>query len=777
MRGFIFSILLLLPASLYGQQDSINVEQLSESVVSAVRARENAPFAVVNLRKAELSDFSSTGRELPLLFSRTPGVLAWGENGLGTGTSYMRIRGAGDSRINVTIDGVPLNSPEDQCVFWANMNGYGAFLGSAQIQRGVGSSTNGDGAFGGSVSLSTKAPSLKPFAELSSSFGSYNTMNGRLGFSTGLFKEHWVIEGTASGTATEGFLHGTAGNSGSWLGSVAYLGDDILVRYSNIGNIEHTGQAWNGVVAGNDDASLMDAGILSYADMYAHGLGRFNSLYESLVFDDAQWEFSKDADGNYQTQRYTLKDGSYWPQTTDNFWQDHNILSLSQRVDEYFDWNAALHYTHGYGYYEEFRPQNKLKKFGLTDPVYSKADFVRQKGLKQDTFGLVMSGHYEDELWEFIAGTSMQAFTGNHFGYLTYVSDGLSSDILADGPYKYYDSDARKSDMSVYLKVIRQLGFGFELFSDLQYRYVRYLTDGVNDKFIKQDDGTYKNQVIDIDKEYHFFNPKLGMSWSRRAFRAYASAAVAHREPERNNFTDNGVYPAPEPEKVLDIETGWQYSVGGFRASQNIYWMDYTNQFVQTGAKSDIGENLTTNIKSSYRFGTEISAAYQLLPCLSLEANAALSRNRILDFDEVVENWDGDAITVHYDKSTLAYSPAAILNGFVDFRLGDFAAVWHTAFVSRQYLDNTQNETRSLPAYTASDLELSYKIKFPRFIREASFGVNIGNIFNSHYAANGWVYSAVSESYGYTLDKRYCQIGWIPVAGITAMGNLKITFR
>ena len=767
----------MMPAALYGQQDSVIVEQLSESVVSAVRVRENAPFAVVNLRKAELSDFSSTGRELPLLFSRTPGVLAWGENGLGTGTTYMRIRGAGDSRINVTIDGVPLNSPEDQCVFWANMNGYGAFLGSAQIQRGVGSSTNGDGAFGGSVSLSTKAPSLQPYAELLSSFGSYNTMNGRLSFSTGLFGGHWVIEATASGTATEGFIHGTAGNSGSWLGSVAYLGDGLLVRYSNIGNIEHTGQAWNGVVAGNDDASLLDAGILSYADMYAHGLGRFNSLYERLVFDDVQWEFPKDADGNYQTQRYALKDGSYWPQTTDNFWQDHNILSVSGNFSEKLSGSAALHYTYGYGYYEEFRPQNKLKKFGLTDPVLSKADFVRQKGLSQNTLGLVGSLRYRDGVYDAVAGVSLQRFSGNHFGYLTYVSDGLATDILADGPYKYYDSDAVKGDYSAFVKLSRAFGTGWEVFSDLQYRHVDYTTDGVNDKFIKQSDGTYKNQVLDIDKEYNFFNPKLGLSWSRKAFRAYASAAIAHREPERNNFTDNGAYPAPEPEKVLDMETGWQYSGSRFRASQNIYRMDYTNQFVQTGAKSDIGENLTTNIKSSYRLGTEISAAYQLLPCLNLEANAALSRNRILDFDEVVENWDGDPVTVHYDNSTLAYSPSAILNGFVDFRLGDFAAVWHTAFVSRQYLDNTQNDTRSLPAYTVSDLEVSYKIKFPRFIREASFGVNIGNIFNSHYAASGWVYSAVSESYGYTLDERYCQIGWIPVAGITAMGSLKITFR
>ena len=325
MRGFIFSLCLLLPAALYGQQDSVLVEQLSESMVSAVRAQKNAPFAVAGVSRAELEDFSSSGRELPLLFARTPGVLAWGEDGLGTGTTYMRIRGAGDSRINVTLDGVPLNSPEDQCVFWANMNSYGALLGSAQIQRGVGTSSNGDGAFGGTVSLSTKAPSLLPSAEISSSYGSYNTFNVGGSFSTGLVGNHLRIAGAYHETGTDGYIHGTAGHSGSWLGSLSWIGNGFIIRYSNIGNYEHTGQAWNGVVAGNDDESLLNDGILTYADMYAHGLGRFNSLYERLIFDDVAWKFPKDADGNYRTERYALNDGTLWPQTTDNFTQEHPL--------------------------------------------------------------------------------------------------------------------------------------------------------------------------------------------------------------------------------------------------------------------------------------------------------------------------------------------------------------------------------------------------------------------------------------------------------------------
>ena len=233
MRGFVFSVCLLLPALLHGQQDSVLVEQLSESMVSSVRAQKSAPFAVANLKRAELEDFSASGRELPILFARTPGVLAWGDNGLGTGTSYLRIRGAGDSRINVTIDGVPLNSPEDQCVFWANMNSYASILGSAQIQRGVGSSTNGDGAFGGTVSLSTKAPSLIPGVTLSSSYGSYNTFNNGVTFSSGLLWNRLVLEGAYHETATDGYMHGTAGRSGSYCGSLAWIGDRKSTRLNS----------------------------------------------------------------------------------------------------------------------------------------------------------------------------------------------------------------------------------------------------------------------------------------------------------------------------------------------------------------------------------------------------------------------------------------------------------------------------------------------------------------------------------------------------------------
>ena len=272
--------------------DSTEVEHLQEVVVKGVRAQKNAPYAVSNIKKAELSAFSKTGQELPMLFSQTPGVMAWGESGLGIGTTHMRIRGAGDSRINITLDGVPLNSPEDQCVFWANMNSYASLLGSAQIQRGVGSSTNGDGAFGGTVALASATPSQTPTLELSASYGSLNTYNVGGKLSTGLLWKHLILDGAYHTTGTDGYLHGTSARSGSYYGGLTYLAlDKLVIRYKNIGNFERTGQAWNGVTAGNNDYSLMDGcyddgswtystatGIKGYDDLRNVGLGKYNSL-------------------------------------------------------------------------------------------------------------------------------------------------------------------------------------------------------------------------------------------------------------------------------------------------------------------------------------------------------------------------------------------------------------------------------------------------------------------------------------------------------------------
>ena len=769
--------------------DTAKVERLQEVVVNGVRAQKNAPYAISNIKKQQLNEFSKTGKELPMLFSQTPGVLAWSENGLGTGTTYMRIRGAGDSRINVTLDGVPLNSPEDQCVFWANMNSYGSLLGSVQIQRGVGTSTNGDGAFGGTVALSSATPQQTPGIEVSGSYGSYNTFNVGGKFSTGLLWNHWILDGAYHETNTDGFIHGTSGRSGSYYGGLSWVSDHVIVRYKNIGNFEKTGQAWNGVTAGTNDLSIMDGtygattGIKTYADMWNVGLGKFNSLYEALIIGD---------DGTYSTERYKMSDGSYWEKTTDNFWQNHNILSASWHINERWLTSASLHYTYGYGYYREFRPNNKLSKFGFTvndeeGNFIKRSDFVRKKGLSQNTYGLVWNANYKTDAWDIIGGLSLQNFDGNHFGYVTYVSNPVVHDYLIwlettntghavqDVDFKYYDSDAHKLDGNVYLKAANHINDQWDVFGDIQYRHVGYKTDGINDKFYEEG-SRYYNHLLDIDKKYDFLNPKAGFSWHLSGHRVYGSVAMSHREPERNNFTDNGSYPAPKAESMMDYELGYTFDGGLFRAGANLYYMDYTDQFVQTGAVSDIGENLTTNIKDSYRLGVELQVAVDPTSWLTIEGNAALSKNRIKDFDEVVEDWDNGSQTIHYDNSTLAFSPSTILNGFVNLHYKGWQTVWHTNFVSRQYLDNTENADRSLPSYSTSNLSLGYTLKSAKIFKECILGLSFSNLFNRRYAASGWVYSAICDSYGHPNSNRYYQIGFIPMAGFTMQGNVTLRF-
>ena len=778
-------------ASLNAQNEKVSIdtshfEVLQEVVVSGLKVQKNAPFAVTNLKKTELNEFSKTGQELPFLFARTPGIIAWSENGVGTGTSYMRIRGAGDSRINVTLDGVALNSPEDQCVFWANMNSYGSLLGNVQIQRGVGSSTNGDGAFGGTVALSSASPSLVPSAEITGSYGSFNTLNFGAKASSGLLWNHFIIDGAYHETHTDGFIHGTSGRSGSYYGGLSWIGNNFVIRYKNIGNFEKTGQAWNGVTAGDNDLSLMDGtygmntGIKTYEDLYKVGLGQYNSLYEHLVYDE-NGDFLKDENGHYVTERYQLKDGSYWDKTTDNFWQDHNILSVAWNFNERWTSSATLHYTYGYGYYEEFRPNNKLSKFGMTymypdSTIVKRTDFVRKKGLTQHTYGLVWNTNYKNEQWDVIGGISLQNFEGNHFGYVNYIAnEDVANKYLAEGDYKYYDSDASKLDGNIFVKAAYNFAKNWTVFGDLQFRYVDYKTNGINDKFYDDESGYY-NQPLDIHETYPFFNPKGGLSWHKGDHHIYGSVAMSHREPERNNFTDNGSYPFPKPEQLIDYELGYNYNGNIWQSGINLYYMDYNDQFVQTGEVSDIGEALTTNIKDSYRMGVELQAGVHATKWLTIEGNAALSQNKIKDFDEVVEDWDNGSTTIHYNNSTLAFSPSTILNGFITFHHKGFEAVWHTNYISRMYLDNTENTDRSLPGHSTSNISLGYTFRPNKVVKEAVFKVNFSNIFNKRYASSGWVYSAICDSYGHPNDNRYYQIGYIPMAGFTVMGNLSIHF-
>lgn len=735
--------------------DSLRMEELNEVVVKAVKAGTTAPFAVTHVGRDQLSQFALSGQELPMLLQMTPSVVAAFDNGIGTGTGYMRIRGSADSRINVTLDGVPLNSPEDQQVFWANMNSYAASLGSVEIQRGVGTSTNGDGAFGATIALTSKAPSLDPSATLQASYGSYNTYTFGAEFSSGLLWDHLIIDGRYTETNTDGWVHYSGGRSGSFYGGLTWLGDDFVLRYKNYGNFEVTDQAWDGL-----DKALYDKGY-----------ERYNPLNEWLDEET----------------------GIYYPYahvTTDNFWQDHNILSGAFKLDDHWNFTTTLHYTHGHGYYKNFKPDYKLSKFGLVmtdangDNIKS-ADFIRKKGLTQDSYGAIANLNYKDDSWDVIGGFSVQQFDCNHYGDLVLAQLGGVDLPLTAQQKHYYDSDAEKLDANAFVKANYTFAQHWSVFADLQYRHVDYKTDGVNDKFYWDDQqGSYVNQRLDVDEQFDFFNPKAGLSYRKGGHTAYLSWAVSNREPSRNNYTDNGNYPFPKSEQLLDYEAGYRYADDLFHVGANFYFMDYDNQLVQTGEISDIGEALTTNIKDSYRMGVELSAGWTPLSWLGIEANATLSENKIKDFDEVVEDWSAESgySVIHYDDSQLAFSPSVTANGMLNISWKGIAATWHTGYVGRQYLDNTGSKSRSLDPYCISNFSIQYTLPCRRWcgLREVIFGAKVNNVFNQSYCPNGGVYSAIDPdgAYGevYTADNRYTAIWVYPMAGTTAMGSVVLKF-
>lgn len=517
--------------------------------------------------------------------------------------------------------------------------------------------------------------------------------------------------------------------------------------------------------------------------MWKHGLGKFNSLYEELVIPmDDNW--AADPTKPLTTERYKMRDGSYWKQTTDNFEQSHNILNFTwQPADMRWSHSVTAHYTYGYGYYTEFKKDTKLaSKFGINEmyekngelkPV--KSDAIRKKGLTQNNYGALYNVNYKDALWDVMGGFSMQLFRCNHWGKVTYIADeALEKKYFTDGRYKYYDSDANKNDWSWFFKANRKFGNGWNWFLDMQMRYVNYNTDGLNDHFEQGADGNYKNQSIDINENYFFVNPKTGISYDANGHKAYASIAYANREPERNNFTDNIGYGNPSPERLLDLEWGYQYQGENWFAGVNFYYMKYVNQFVMTGEKSDIGESLTRNIKDSYRLGAEVSAGWSPLSWLSLEGNAALSRNRLKNFKECVESWDGPAVWNTYKSSTIAFSPSAILNGFVDVHFAGFRATWHTNFVSKQYLDNTESSERSLPCYSQTNVNASYTFNFAKRVlglKQVVLGADFNNIFDRHYAASGYVYYD-----WYNNNKRNSTVAYIPMAGFNCLGTVTLKF-
>jgi len=718
--------------------DSIaKTAKLDEVLIEANAVSRTVPMAMQTLEGRELRE-SDSGRDLPWLLMMTPSVVTSSDNGLALGLTSFRIRGTDASRINLTYDGVALNSPEDQTVFWANMNAFASSVEAIQVQRGVGTSTNGSGAFGATITMLSQKPSLKPSFQAMVRGGSYGTWQYTAKASSGLMADHWVAEGRYSQTLTDGYIDRTAGNLGSYFGALNYYGDNIVVQLKNFGSFEHTGQAWNGVPS----------------DSIAAGNYTYNNLGEHI-------------DDNGQT---------VWTPTTDNYLQNNTQLSFVYTPSNSLRLHGVLHYTYGEGYYDDYKADAKYYKFRL--PSYldesgnevDRGDLVRQKWLRNHNMGGIFDVRYRNDRLSLIGGASFSHFIGAHWGVVPYARN-YPEHIYGH----FYDSDATKSDAAAFAKAEYSLTRHLLAYADMQFRYVDYHITGMNDKYY--DD--HSQQPLNVHERFPFFNPKAGLSWRTKNHTVYASYARAHREPTRNNYTDAGTSEKPLPETLNDIEAGYQFHWSNdekkaAQAGVNVYLMDYDNQLIQTGQVSDIGEALTTNVAQSYRHGVELTAGMKY-GLVSLSGNCTLSENKILNFTEYVDNWEGAPVQVNYPETDLAFSPSLTAGGML--RIGTDKA-WgslSTRYVGRQFLDNTGSVERSIDPYCVSDFQLGYAFSWQHYYEKSTdfeLTLNVNNLFNARYATGGWIYTAVG--YGYTLDSRYREDGLFVQAPLTAFLSLAI---
>ncbi len=690
--------------------DSTRVYDLGEVVIASTRVAADAPMTVSLMDGGTLQNSSTGTAELPFLMQLTPSVIASSDNGTGIGTSYMSIRGTRDERINFTMDGVPLNNPEDQTVFWANMNSYSASVSSIQIQRGAGTSTNGTGAFGASVSMESDAPSPDRHLNLETSAGTYGTYAGTVKAGTGLIKGHLTLDGRFSYTSTDGYIERTGANLGSYFAQAAWSGDNAVIRLKNFGGYEHTGQAWNGVPA----------------EQVMAGNRTYNSL--GLYHDDSGMPAERP--------------------TTDNYSQNITHLSIAGRLNGH--WNAGLTLSLNIeeGYYEDMKDSVDLAaKFGLNG--YGTASADRHKWVRNRQVGAFGTAVRTSESCELTFGAGGMWYVSDHWGDLEWIQGQHIA-----SPVRYYFSDAGKNDANVSAKAMFHLSERMHLFADLQLRHTSYRIGGQNDKFTKGTDGTYRNQLLDVNEKFTFINPKAGISWDSRAGNLYLSFARTGREPTRNNYTDNGGTLKPRHETMNDIEAGWSKAGNGWHAGISLYHMGYRDQLIPTGRLSDIGEALTENVDRSLRSGIELQGGLQPARWFTWELNATLSRNLILDFTEYVDNWDGEALQIHYDRTDIALSPSLTASSLMTFDAArglEFSLLTH--YTGRQYLDNSSCRDRSLDPYCVTDISVRYSYG------RMGLTARAGNVTGTRYATGGWVYSAVSESCGYTADRRYTESG------------------
>lgn len=719
-----------------------NATVTDEVVVTATRANEKTAITYTDVNKQTIQK-QNFGQDLPFILNWTPSVVTTSDAGAGVGYTGIRIRGSDATRVNVTINGIPYNDSESQGTFWVNISDIASSAQSIQIQRGVGTSTNGAGAFGATLNLQTNTRNDEPYARIVSSAGSFGTFRNTLSFGTGLINDKWVIDGRVGKIVSDGFIDRATSDLKSYYFSAGYYSGKTMIKGIAFGGNERTYQAWYGVPRSrlNNDTE----GMLATAANEG-----WNEEQTQLLLNSNSRTFNP----------YTYKD------QVDNYQQDHLQLHLSQGIIDGLNANISLHYTPGKGYFEEYRIDNDFEDYGIEPAVIDgttieSTDLIRRRWLKSDFYGATFSLNYEKEKLNLIFGGGWNRYACDHFGEIIWAA---VSPVPAG--YRYYYNFGDKRDLNLYAKATYDLTSKLSGFLDVQYRRIDYKTYGIENKL----------NELDVNTTFNFFNPKAGLTYFiNDNNHVYASASIGNREPVRDDFTDAPSGKTPKAESMVDIEAGYKTKGESYLLSANVYGMFYKNQLVLTGQVNDVGASLRTNVPKSHRIGIELDGAVRLSRHLQWTANVTLSENKIDNFTEVIYDYGEDfdeynEVNIQHKNTDISFSPSVIFgSGFTVKPAKNVDVTLLSKYVGRQFLDNTSNPDRAIDAYAVQDLRMSYTMR-PRFMKELSLSVLINNLLDVEYESNGytWAYRGAGTEF-----REYY---YFPQAGRNVMVMLSLTF-
>ncbi|MBA2250170.1 MAG: TonB-dependent receptor [Chitinophagaceae bacterium] len=657
--------------------------------IKAVRAADKSPFTKTNLGKKEIEKLN-LGQDLPYLLNQIPSVVVSSDAGNGVGYTYIHIRGTDAARINVTLNGIPYNDAESQGTFFVDLPDISSSVSSIQVQRGVGTSSNGSGAFGASINLSTNEINDSAYAESNNSYGSFYTWKNTLKAGTGLLKNHFTVDARISKISSDGYIDRAASNLKSFYVSTAYLDAKNSLRLNILSGKEKTYQAWYGVPE-------------SYLD-------------SNRTFNPAGTE----------------KPGEPYSNETDNYTQTHYQLFFNHKIHPGLGFTMAVFLTKGAGYYEEYRAAQTYADYGL--PAYHngpdtifETDLVRRLWLHNNFYGTVFSLQYQHGKTQATLGGGWDKYDGKHFGIVTWAPQGFPSN------YRYYDHEAHKSEVNIYTKVQQQLGTHLQAFGDIQLRNVKYDLNGFEN-----------NPDLNISKNYLFINPKLGITYYKNKWQTYISGSVGSKEPNRDDF-EAGKTQQPLPEFLYDAEFGTEKTTRNYSFGATLYYMLYRNQLVLTGKINDVGAYTRTNTPSSYRAGIELQGRINFDKHINMTANFAMSKNKIKTFTEYLDDYDaGDQKQFQYHNSDISFSPGNVGSAALNFFPAKNLEVnFISKYVGRQFLDNTSNPSRSINNYFIENAQVNYLIR-SKLPREINLVFQVNNIFNKKYEANGYTYNYVT---------------------------------